>query len=325
MNYFISDTHFGHKNLIQLCDRPFDSVENMDETMISIWNRKVGKNDTVYIVGDLICKSNQSPEWYLNRLNGKKVLILGNHDDEWLQDIEPSRFFEEVARYKEILVANRPITLCHYPMLEWRNSRKVGSGKLGYLIHGHIHNLTTPLYRTLFEIGNALNAGVDINGFEPVTFEELERNNELFKLTFWSDPVSKALFLCRKYHMFQCDKAGKSYAEHPIYIASQLNDAESKIVALLHDTLEDTTLLPEVIEREFGTKILEAVQAMTHQAGEEYFDYIKRISANPIARVVKIEDLKHNMDISRLKTVADNDRKRVEKYCRALQLLGGDL
>lgn len=321
MNYYISDTHFGHVNVINFSNRPFASVEEMDEAMINNWNRKVRKNDTVYIIGDLIYKSSKSPEWYLDQLNGKKVLIIGNHDNPWLQSVEPSAYFEEVTQYKEVRLDNHPLTFCHYPMLEWQNSRKVGSRKLGYMVHGHIHNSDMKMYRPLFEIGNALNAGVDINGFEPVTFEELERNNERFKLSVLSDPVSKAFFLCRKYHMLQCDKSGKSYAEHPIYVASHFDDNICKIVALLHDTLEDTSLSPDIIKAEFSVEILESVLAMTRREGEEYLDYVKRLSLDPIAKAVKIEDLKHNMDLSRLPIVTDADLERVEKYRKALDVL----
>lgn len=321
MNYYISDTHFGHENLLKLSGRPFSSVEKMDEAMIENWNSKVKRSDTVYIIGDLIYKSARSPEWYLDRLNGKKILILGNHDDSWLRRIDASKYFAEVTRLMEATVGGKHVMFCHYPMLEWRDSRKVGSRKLGYLIYGHTHNKVSPLYRPLFEIGNALNAGADINGYAPVTFEELQRNNELFKLSVMSDPVDKAFYLCRSYHMHQCDKAGVSYAEHPIFVASRLDLPEQKIVALLHDTLEDTDLKAETIEELFDKEVLEAILTMTHRDGEDYFSYIERVKKNPLARAVKIEDLHHNMDMSRLKQITADDIVRNEKYGKALTIL----
>lgn len=321
MNYYISDTHFGHENLLKLSRSPFSSVEKMDEAMIKNWNDKVKNSDTVYIIGDLIYKSAKDPQWYLDRLNGKKILILGNHDDSWLRRVDASKYFIEVTRLKEATVEGRHVTFCHYPMLEWRDSRKIGSHKLGYLIYGHIHNRVSPLYRPLFEIGNALNAGADINGYAPVTFEELQRNNELFKLSVMSDPVDKAFYLCRSYHMHQSDKAGVSYAEHPIHVASKVDSPEQKIVAVLHDTLEDTDLRAETIEELFGTKVLEAIMTMTHRDGEDYFSYIERVKKNPLARAVKIEDLNHNMDLSRLKQITDTDIARREKYIKALRIL----
>lgn len=181
MIYFTADLHLGHKNIIRLAERPFSSLEEMDERLIANWNAKVKGNDTVYIIGDLICKSAQSEE-YLSRLKGKKVLICGNHDEGWLDKVESADYFVAVEKLIEQSFCGHMTTLCHYPMIEWRASRKGISKKLGYLIHGHIHkNKDKPEYYQLFRIANALNAGVDINNFEPVTFEELVANNARFK------------------------------------------------------------------------------------------------------------------------------------------------
>lgn len=179
MIYFVADLHLGHKKIIQMTNRPFSAVEEMDAALISNWNAKVKGNDTVYIIGDLIYKS-QYPEKYLKQLKGKKVLLRGNHDEGWLEMIDTDKYFSNITSLLEISLCDRMITLCHYPMLEWRNSRKDGK-KRGYLIHGHIHNRVDRKYDLLFNSSNALNAGVDINNFEPVTFEELIINNENFK------------------------------------------------------------------------------------------------------------------------------------------------
>lgn len=80
MKYFTSDLHFGHKNIIKYEDRPFSSVEEMDEFLIYKWNSKVGKNDEVYILGDFGFVSGTRANELLDRLNGKKFLIKGNHD-----------------------------------------------------------------------------------------------------------------------------------------------------------------------------------------------------------------------------------------------------
>ena len=178
MIYFTSDLHLGHDNIIKLCNRPFDSVEEMDETIISNWNKRVKKNDTVYVVGDFIWKESDLSK-YLSRLSGKKILIVGNHD-KWAKKSQYSTCFEKITNYEEVSLNNHQITLCHYPMVEWKNSRKEGTSRLGYLIYGHIHNNIRPEYKLLFETPNALNAGVDINNFEPVTFDELVNNNEQF-------------------------------------------------------------------------------------------------------------------------------------------------
>ena len=178
MIYFISDLHLGHSNIIKLCNRPFNSVEEMDETLIYNWNKKVKKNDTVYIVGDFVWRAS-AVEKYLTRLSGKKILILGNHD-KWADKGIYDAYFEKITKYEEVSLNEHQITLCHYPMIEWKNSRKQWTSRLGYLIYGHIHNNIRPEYRLLFETPNALNAGADINGFVPVSFDELVENNAVF-------------------------------------------------------------------------------------------------------------------------------------------------
>ena len=96
MIFFTSDLHLGHENCIRLCNRPFSSIEEMDETLIENWNHKVTGKDTVYILGDLIYRSQKPPEEYLRRLRGKKHLILGNHDRGWIRSCQTEQFFESV-------------------------------------------------------------------------------------------------------------------------------------------------------------------------------------------------------------------------------------
>ncbi len=181
MIYFTADLHFGHESIIELANRPFSTVEEMNETLIENWNRKVRGTDTVYIMGDLICKC-QNPEQILSRLRGKKILLRGNHDNGWLENSVLSEYFQQVELMIEQSLNSHMVTMCHYPMLEWRGSRKpLECKRLGYLIHGHIHNRFDEQYMPLFLSPNALNAGVDINHYEPVTFEELYQNNSIFK------------------------------------------------------------------------------------------------------------------------------------------------
>lgn len=180
MIYFISDLHFGHNNIIRLCGRPFSTVEEMDEALIANWNARVGANDTVYVVGDIVWDKRRVPD-YLTRLSGHKILIRGNHDAGWRKFPVNQTFFDEIHLLCETKLDGSPVTLCHYPMLEWKDSRKADPDKTGYLIYGHIHNNIEELYRPLYEFQNALNAGADINGFEPVTFEELTENNRIFR------------------------------------------------------------------------------------------------------------------------------------------------
>ena len=176
--YFIADCHFGHKNIIKYCNRPYYSTEEMDEDIINKWNKKVCKNDKIYIIGDLFYYSLNNVESVLNRLHGKKTLIRGNHDDFFLKKINGNRFFEEITMYREMQLGKNFLTLCHYPMYSWRNSRRENS----YLVFGHVHNNKDMFWFDYYcQNDRTLNAGVDINNFEPVNFDELKNNNYNFK------------------------------------------------------------------------------------------------------------------------------------------------
>ena len=181
MTLFTSDLHLGHNNIVNLCKRPFADVDEMDAVLIDNWNRKVKKNDVVYLTGDAVWDK-KKVAFYMEQLSGKKILIAGNHDSTWIKREECQKYFDDIVPYLEVHLNGHPITMCHYPMLEWRSSREESKRKLGYLIHGHIHNRIADEYRQLFLQFNALNAGVDVNFFEPVTFDELVKNNLSFKL-----------------------------------------------------------------------------------------------------------------------------------------------
>lgn len=180
MVYYLSDLHFGHTNIIKHCNRPFSSVEEMDETLIANWNARVGEEDTVWLIGDVVWDKRRVKD-YLQRLRGHKILIWGNHDEGWVKKTENKAYFDEIYPLHIMSLEGHPVTLCHYPLLEWKSGRKRESEKIGYLIYGHIHNNVEPMYRLLFESENALNAGADVNNFVPVTFEELTENNRLFR------------------------------------------------------------------------------------------------------------------------------------------------
>ena len=170
--------HFGHIYILP-SRRKFQSIDEHDDTLITKWNAKVKKNDDVYILGDLSFRSIYHISYYLSRMKGKKHLIVGNHDKYWMRNVEDMNdYFESWDYLKTIKYQKKQITLCHYPMLEWPGSRYV-EAKSSYLIHGHIHGMTDPeVYGYIKKYQpHALNAGVDINGFEPVSFEELQENN----------------------------------------------------------------------------------------------------------------------------------------------------
>ena len=177
MVFFIADMHLGHAGIIGLAARPFNNVEEMDEVIISRWNKKVAANDTVYILGD-ICMRPSLIDGYLKRLKGKKILVVGNHDSFGVA--VSSDAFDRVLRLEETSLNGKKVTLCHYPLLEWNGSRSEPPKDKAYLIFGHIHNRIDELFRPLYLADNALNAGVEINDYAPVTFDELIENNARF-------------------------------------------------------------------------------------------------------------------------------------------------
>ena len=173
MIFYISDPHLGHENIIKHCNRPFSCADEMDEAIIENWNTRVTNGDTVRIMGDLMFRNRKHPEEYLSRLKGKKHLIVGNHDKAWMKKVDLSRWFESVEMMTFFIDGDRKITMCHYPMMSWPFSNHGG-----WMIYGHIHENTNMDYWPLIARNDhMLNAGVDINGFAPVTFEEMQQNN----------------------------------------------------------------------------------------------------------------------------------------------------
>ncbi len=132
----------------------------------------------------------------------------------------------------------------------------------------------------------------------------------------------RAMKLCFEAHREQTDKSGLPYVFHPFHLAEQMQTEETVIVALLHDVVEDTPLtLAELAEMGFSSPVLQAIALMTHEENVPYMDYIERIKENPIARAVKLADLRHNSDLSRLDTVSEADLCRAAKYREAIARL----
>ena len=136
-----------------------------------------------------------------------------------------------------------------------------------------------------------------------------------------SQDVDTAKAWAERLHQGQKDKAGKPYIDHPARVAGRLKKAEEKVVAWLHDTVEDTGLPLQEVEKAFGPETAAAVNAMTRRENEAWDDYLLRVKENPVARQVKISDLIDNSNLSRLPTVTMKDVMRQEKYNRALQFL----
>ena len=178
--FYIADIHFGHANIIRLCNRPFSSVNEMNQVIIQNWNNRVLNDDIVYIIGDISfrCNTKESISMIAS-LKGKKVLITGNHDITNLKNPEFRTCFSEIVDMKTIFdeSVQKKVVLCHYPIVEWD-----GYFKGNYLVYGHIHNnISNYAYKCMSLLDTALNAGVDINNFMPVTMKELIENNNRFK------------------------------------------------------------------------------------------------------------------------------------------------
>ena len=132
----------------------------------------------------------------------------------------------------------------------------------------------------------------------------------------------KALQIAIRAHKGQKDKAGHDYILHPIRVSERCDDPRAKIVALLHDTIEDTDVTADYLREEgFTEEIVEAVLAVTRREGEEYDDYVRRAAQNELGRMVKRADLEDNMDIRRLPELTDRDVERLRKYLRAWQYI----
>ena len=176
MQYYTADLHLGHVNCIKHDGRPFTSRDEMDKTLIQLWNNRVTNNDDIYIAGDMIYKSDKSPEWYLKQLKGRKHLIIGNHDKAILNSPEAIRYFESIEKMMHVTDKGRQIHICHFPIIEWN-----GMFRGSYHIFAHIHNNTNDTYYFMKNREKALNAGCMINNYMPVTFDELIENNKRFR------------------------------------------------------------------------------------------------------------------------------------------------
>ena len=140
----------------------------------------------------------------------------------------------------------------------------------------------------------------------------------------YTEKTKKALKLCFEAHKDQVDKSGLPYVFHPFHLAEQMQDEKTTIVALLHDVVEDTDYtLDDLRSMGFGDEVMEALSYMTHDPTVPYMEYVARIRKNDIALTVKLADLRHNSDITRLDSIDQKALDRVEKYAQAIRLLEG--
>lgn len=141
-------------------------------------------------------------------------------------------------------------------------------------------------------------------------------------IVIYTSNTKKALKLCFEAHKNQTDKSGLPYVFHPFHLAEQMETEETTIIALLHDVIEDSDFtIEDLINMGFDKTVTDAIALMTHKDGVEYMDYVSAIKENPLAKTVKLADLKHNSDLTRLDIVDEKALMRKEKYSKAIALL----
>lgn len=171
MKYFTADMHLEHANVISLSNRPFESLQEHNETLIRNWNRVVNHKDEIYILGDFLMsragKSGKRANELLKRLNGRKYFIRGNHDG-FLDDPEfDTSLFEWIQDYHSFTYNGVKVVLFHYPILEWDCYYRKSIH-----LYGHVHNNQQEHFsKTLGS--RAINVGVDMQNYTPVSIEAL--------------------------------------------------------------------------------------------------------------------------------------------------------
>ena len=138
----------------------------------------------------------------------------------------------------------------------------------------------------------------------------------------YTEMTKKAMQICFDAHKDQKDKSGLPYVFHPFHLAEQMPDELTTTVALLHDVVEDSDFSFEDLQNAgFPKEVLDAVALLTHDHDVPYMEYVAALKSNPIAREVKLADLRHNSDPNRLNEITDKDRARIEKYRKAIAML----
>lgn len=161
MVYFTADMHFGHRAIINMQSRPFESVEEMNRVLLQNFNSVVHKDDTFYILGDICHHMKiEDADELIRKMNGKKYLIIGNHDKKY----DP-RLFEDIRDFMKVSVDGCNFALVHYPML---------SSSGGYQLHGHIHARMEYNEANRAEGIRRYDVGVDANNFFPVSVKQIK-------------------------------------------------------------------------------------------------------------------------------------------------------
>lgn len=186
MIWFTSDLHFHHSKVINFCNRPYKSVDEMNEALIHNWNKKVSKKDIVYVLGDFAFCGKDKMQAILSRLNGTKILITGNHDKpaHYMLEAGFDKVFENHKIYLNDAGERIPIYLSHFPYklpwyiklkckllrkrVDYRYEYKRMQNDGTWLLHGHTHSKDKVRK-------NMIHVGVDAWNYEPISHKEIVR------------------------------------------------------------------------------------------------------------------------------------------------------
>lgn len=172
--WFTSDLHFWHKNICKYCNRPYNTIEEMNQSIIDNWNSVVKEDDTVYLLGDMGFCGIEKLRSLISQLKGHIILVQGNHDsDKAVNRLIEEGLIEGVATLCYITITgdeecpDQDLTLCHFPMIDWYNKEKGA-----WMIHGHQHQLpnTPSCSHAHWDVG------LDKNNMMPISFEQLKIN-----------------------------------------------------------------------------------------------------------------------------------------------------
>lgn len=175
--FFTADLHLSHENIIKYSNRPFANAQEMNEMLIDNFNTTVPKHGITYILGDVSFDKNVGNTIsMLNKLNGKLVLIAGNHDTRNLKVSGFRDCFSDIYSLLDIKIDTYSITLCHYAMVTWNKSHR---GAL--MLHGHSHGMLKDDPNVL-----RIDVGVDCHNYKPISFKEV---NDIMSTKTWTPPV----------------------------------------------------------------------------------------------------------------------------------------
>lgn len=193
--FFTSDTHFDHENIINFCKRPYSNIEEMNTELIKNWNNTVPKDSTVFHLGDFSFGGFQKWKSIRDKLNGKIILILGNHDMKNLQ-LSSEALFDKVYQQMQIIIGGRRVILNHYPLLCYAGTYRV-EDNLVYALSGHTHisNILSKNTGKDFDRMNNMmptqyDVGVDFNNFAPISWKEVNEKigfqvKNKYNLSYW--------------------------------------------------------------------------------------------------------------------------------------------